>query len=182
MGFDGLGLYALDPKKGRLHKDEHGLPIAGSSVVFPRSTKIDVFGGERVRIQTMNERYGEGDDETASYAIAIDNVYFVDPLAAATALAYANDPINVGNLMRDNNTIESFKRAYTAATRNNPHKNVTWGRKSAVGEKAFMSTRPIHNGEEILWFYGWEYWSTEGTRRHLGFGAWEPEPKKRRRH
>lgn len=154
------GLYAVT---GAIYKKKtDGTPKEDANViVFRRGDHIDEYGGERMTKDELNARYEDREDrETAPYAMSRPDGAVLDAMCARTAIAYSNDSTpDVARLLSLSR--DAFATAYNAGSNADNMKA-----KNGV----FEASRDIHHGEELLWHYGADYWTSEGMRRSMTTG------------
>ena len=169
LGVNAMGLYAYT---GKIEKDANGFPkIDMNTRVFSKNDIIDEYGGERLSDSQFDVRYADPNDfETASYAIkGLGNVIF-DGLAAATALSYSNESIDVEKLMKKYPKQADFEYHYRQIASKDSKANAKL--KDSVRAPRMVAARNIYKGQEILWNYGAEYWSSRGMKIFLTKGGW----------
>jgi len=183
LGVDGMGLYAYDPSLGTLLKDATGYPVREmGKVVFRKPPTnatikklkdyiIGDYGGERMSRQEFIERYGDPNNvETAAYAEG-GTGFILDGLAAASAVSYSNEPLDIAKLMRDSGGSRAvFVNSYNKAAEKDKKKNAMT--RQIDKTIRMIPTRVIRQGEEILWHYGPGYWGTEGMKRVITGTGW----------
>lgn len=172
VGAEGLGLYAFDPDLGRMEKDPNGFPVRKKHVVFKKDEEIGDYGGEKMSKREFDDRYDDPKNrETSSYSIgAARGGWVLDGLAAASAVTYSNESLNVGKLMRRSKTPAAFKKAYEAAAEKDRRANALMRQRNKMVR--MKAARPIRQGEEILWHYGAPYWNTLGMKKLLTGKGW----------
>jgi hypothetical protein len=170
MGVDGLGLYAYDPDvEMPLKKDENGIPIATRHVVFREGQAIGMYGGEKLTKKQFDDRMGDPDDyETASYAEDGGKGFILDGLAAASAVSYANESLDVAKLMSQSKNQRDFVSRYNAAADADSRVNAL----TKGGNARMYATKAIRQGQEILWNYTAGYWDREGMKRYITGSGW----------
>ena len=174
LGHPGLGLYAYNPRLGRLVKDGNGLPVADATqAVFEADDEVGDYGGERLTREQFDARYEDPDDrETATYAAGADRRGFVmDGLAAATAVSYSNESLDIADIYARSRNPRSFNSTYSAAARRDPRSNAEIRPKGDT--VAMYATKRIHQGEEILWNYTSTYWSSSGMKKLITDRDWD---------
>jgi hypothetical protein len=171
LGVDGMGLYAYDPEIGRLQKDAHGFPVPDKTRrVFAKKSEIGDYGGERLSRAEFDARYEDPENrETGSYAEGGTN-FILDGLAAASAVSYSNESLDVAALMRSAHTYREFKAAYDRRSSRDGKANVQT--KQRANMIRMVATKPIYQGDEILWHYGPGYWGTPGMKSFITGSAW----------
>lgn len=172
LKLNGLGLYAYDPSLGKLDKDAGGFPKVGRKVVFKTDEEIDEYAGERMTMQQHNDRYDDPDDmDTAAYAESGTN-YVIDGIAAASAVSYANESLDIKSLMDKYKKRSKFEEKYEEAASEDPKANATTqeGRDKVI---RMYAGKPIRQGQEILWHYGPDYWGSLGMKRMVTGKDWK---------
>lgn len=171
-----LGLYAVASLKSlrTAGRDADGAPNQTDELVFDTAQRIQTnYGGERI---DMDERYPDPDDkETGTYTVELADGSVYDALAAASALSYSNEVINVRDLMLKHRTKTTFKRAYAEAAKKEHgargKANIDVAN-TGGGMIMFQAIRPITHGQELLWTYGTEYWDVDGLKYYLTGTGW----------
>jgi hypothetical protein len=171
FGVNGMGLYAYDPDINKIQKDANGFPIADRTHrVFAKDKEIGDYGGERLSRAEFNERYEDPrDQETGSYAEGGTN-FIVDGLSAASAVSYSNESIDVADLLNKADSYKEFKEEYERKARRDGRANVKT--KQRANMIRMITTKPVYQGEEILWHYGPGYWGTPGMKSVITGSAW----------
>lgn len=171
LGVDGMGLYAYNPEFGALAKDANGFPIPDKTHrVFSKDKEIGDYGGERLSRAEFDDRDEDPRNlETGSYAEGGTNFY-LDGLSAASAVSYSNESIDVAALMRDAADYAAFKEAYDRKARRDGRANVKTKQRAKMIR--MITTKPIFQGDEILWHYGAGYWGTAGMKSFITGSAW----------
>lgn len=169
---EGFGLYAYDPKHGSIKRDEKGLPIPSkTSVVFKKGDEIADYGGEILSKKQFDDRYEDPKDlDTGAYVESGTNL-ILDGLSAASAVTYSNESIDVASLMRRARDERSFERLYSEKVNGDRRRNAMTKQRSRMIR--MVATKPIHQGEEILWNYGPTYWSSSGMKRYITGHGWD---------
>lgn len=171
-----LGLYAVADSKDRV-------PVKKpQEIVFKKGEMIDMYGGEEI---DPDERYPDPKNrETATYAVTAADGTVYDALAAAGAVSYSNEVVDVRDLMERHKTKAGFVRAYKAAEKKEygPHGHANIGvANSGGGMIKFKATRPVSHGQELLWTYGSEYWESDGMKYYLTGSSWSGAVQGKRR-
>ena len=168
VGAAGMGLYAA---RGKVAKDADGYPARARTVVFRKDDEIGEYGGERMTREEFRARYKDDRDlETASYAES-GTTHVFDGLSAASAMSYSNESLNIVDLMhKAGRSKRRFEQLYNEASKRDRRANaLSHQRRSMV---RLYAARAIHQGEEILWHYGPQYWSSVGMKRVLTGSGW----------
>lgn len=172
----GLGLYAMDMSECDDALLEHlwngpceysdawtqPLHVNGDAVVFHRRELIGQFSGEIIPEYVYQSRY---EHRHGTYVVAIDDVYSHDESVFRTALAYANDGINLNDPLRRRNYIF---RAGTHVVYHDlqwPHiVNAKCTRQVVHGLSQLVALGDIRHGDEILWSYDGHVTPHKSTR------------------
>lgn len=141
---------------------------------FKRGQTVDRYYGERLLPAAFKERYDFGgvskDKRTAAFAISGDGDY-VDALAASTAASYGNDPANVLEMMKKVRFVKvDFIMAYDKLEESSRGSNAKIGRRDY--QLSIIATKDIKEGDEITYYYGSEYWSTDDMPQLIAGKSW----------
>ncbi len=176
-----LGLYAVVNLKTMKEagRDINGIPNKTDRVVFNKGDVVDSYDGEVI---DKNKRYPDPDDqETISYGVEGGDGTIFDGLSAARAVSYSNETINVKLLMEKATSKTAFKKEYREAEeraygpRGTANVDSTSDR---TGPVKIEAVRKIRHGDEILWTYGPDYWSTEGMKKFITGTGWITKRRK----
>ena len=146
MGIDGLGLYAI--------KNPGVLAFSADDV-------IDTYRGEIMTSRRRLERYGDGESlGTEMYSANMPgSVNIIDCLCAPCAASYSNEACNIATLVRQSSSASQFVKLYEKDV-----PKCTNAELVSYGDNEFpvlVATKDIFDGDEILWKYGSDYWSTQ---------------------
>ena len=124
----------LQIKNSTIENAGKGLFAYGNpnEIIFKKNSKICDYNGQLINEETLNERYGDGDQYTAPYAIRLHNNKYED---AATVRGIGSTANHSNNRNKINARL-SIKRDNTAQ---------------------LMSIKNIKGGQEIFIDYGVEY-------------------------
>jgi hypothetical protein len=172
LKLDGLGLYAFNPEFGPLTKDKHGFPVMARGVVFKKNAEIGDYGGEKMTRKQFDDRYDDPNHyETAAYAEEGESQnYILDGLSAASTVSYANESLDIGDLMSHSRTYSGFQKKYEKAAKHDGRVNAYTAERGDTVR--MVAGKHIYQGEEILWHYGPEYWGTRGMKTAVTGKDW----------
>ena len=143
----GKGVYAVSSLASlkKMNKQTRIPTVNKGVIVFHKGDEIDVYGGEMLNEAAFKERYPK-DNTVATYTVADEgSKLYTDGLCARTAAANANDPAA---------NIVNYKV-------NNSDANVRVLLESDHKSFVMQATKAIHQGEELLYEYGANYWGAK---------------------
>ena len=108
-----------------------------NQVVYPANAHIVPYTGQRINNQQLNDRYG---DDTAPYALRINNNLFVDPALKR----------GIGSIINHQPQARANVKFVAASHANNYIPSV-------------KSTKNIRNGQELFINYGHNYQFNDGS-------------------